>query len=71
MKSQDNYLLIKTLSLGGGGPDKRGPKSGLGPSKKETHEQKIPTKSRVTGPAYPHSMGDMAPGGGGGNSTTK
>ena len=50
----------------GGGPDESGPKSGPGPSKKETQKQKIPTKSGVTGSAYPHSMGGMAPGGGGG-----
>ena len=50
----------------GGGPDKSGPKSGPGPSKKETQKQKISTKSEVTGSAYPHSMGGMAPGGGGG-----
>ena len=55
----------------GGGPDESGPKSGLGPSKKETQKQKIPTKSGVTGSAYPHFMGGMAPGGGGRNSTTK
>ena len=49
----------------GGGPDERGPKSGQGPSKKETQKQKIPTKSGETGSAYPRSMGGMAPGGGG------
>ena len=41
----------------GGGPDERGPKSGQGPSKKETQKQKIPTKSGETGSAYPRSMG--------------
>ena len=50
----------------GGGPDEMGPKSGQGPSRKETKKQKIPTKSGETGSAYPHSMGGMAPGGGGG-----
>ena len=50
----------------GGGPGESGPKSGQGPSKKETQKQKIPTKSGETGSAYPHSMGGMAPGGGGG-----
>ena len=35
---------------------------GPGPSKKETQKQKIPTKSGVTGPAFLHSMGGMAPG---------
>ena len=49
----------------GGGPDERGPKSGRGPSKKETQKQKIPTKSGETGEADPRSMGGMAPGGGG------
>ena len=46
----------------GGGPDERGPKSGQGPSRKETQKQKIPTKSGETGSAYPHFMGGMAPG---------
>ena len=49
----------------GGRPDERGPKSGQGPSRKETQKQKIPTKSGETGSAYPRSMGSMAPGGGG------
>ena len=49
----------------GGGPDERGPKSGQGPSRKETQKQKIPTKSGETGSAYPHSTGGVAPGGGG------
>ena len=40
--------------------------SGLGLSKKETQKQKTPTKSGVTGSAYLHSMGGMAPGSGGG-----
>ena len=34
--------------------------------RKKPQKQKIPTKSGVTGTAYPHSMGGMAPGGGGG-----
>ena len=50
----------------GGGPDESGPKSGPGPSKKDAPKHKIPTKSGVTGSAYPHSMGGMAPGDGGG-----
>ena len=50
----------------GGGPDERGPKSGQGPSRKETQKQKIPTTSGETGSAYPHFMGGIAPGGGGG-----
>ena len=65
MKSQGNGHLIRDHSLEGG-PDESGPKSGQGPSKKETQKQKIPTKSGVTGSAYLHSMGGMAPGGGGG-----
>ena len=65
MKSQGKCHLIRGHSLEGG-PDESGPKSGLGPSKKETPKQKIPTKSGVTGSAYLHSMGGMAPGGGGG-----
>ena len=54
------------LYFRGGGPDERGPKSGQGPSRKETQKQKISTKSGETGPAYPHFMGGIAPGGGGG-----
>ena len=54
------------LFFRGGGPGESGPKSGQGPSKKETQKQEIPTKSGETGSAYPHSMGGMAPGGGGG-----
>ena len=65
MKSQGKCHLIWDHSLEGG-PDESGPKSGQGPSKKETPKQKIPTKSGVTGSAYLHSMGSMAPGGGGG-----
>ena len=48
------------------GPGEGGPKSGQGPSKKETQKQKIPTKSGETGSVYPGSMGGMAPRGGGG-----
>ena len=55
----------------GGGPDKSEPKSGLGPSKKEAQKQKIPTKSGVTGSAYPHSMGGHGSRGWGRNSTTR
>ena len=65
MKSQGKCHLIRDHSLEGG-PDESGPKSGQGPSKKETQKQKIPTKSGVTGSAYLHSMGGIAPGGGGG-----
>ena len=53
----------------GGGPGEGGPKSGQGPTKKETQKQKTPTNSGETGSAYPHSMGGMAPGGGGGSLT--
>ena len=52
------------LYFRGGGPGESGPKSGQGPSRKETPKQKIPTKSGETGSAYPHFMGGMAPGGG-------
>ena len=41
----------------GGGPDARAPRTGQGPSRKETQKQKIPTKSGETGSAYPHFMG--------------
>ena len=41
----------------GGGPDESGPKTGQGPSKKETQKHKIPTKSGVTGSVYSSSMG--------------
>ena len=58
-------LSYQGLYFRGGGPDERGPKSGQGPSKKETQKQKIPTKSGETGAADPRSMGGMAPGGGG------
>ena len=50
----------------GGGPDESGPKSGPGPSKKETQKQKIPTKSGMTGLGHQYPTGGMAPGGGGG-----
>ena len=50
----------------GGGPDESGPKSGPGPSKKETQKQKIPTKSGMTGLGHQYPMGGTAPGGGGG-----
>ena len=51
----------------GGGPDEERLRSDQRPSSKETQKQKIPTKSRETGTAYPHSTGGMAPGGGGGS----
>ena len=53
-------------SFRGGGPDESGPKSGPGPSKKETQKQKIPTKSGMTGLGHQYPIGGMAPGGGGG-----
>ena len=55
----------------GGGPDERGPKSGQGPSRKETQKQKIPTTSGETGSAYPHFIGGHSSRGWGRNSTTK
>ena len=71
MKSQSKCHLIRGLSLEGGGPGERGPVPGQGLSKQETQEQKAPTKSEMTGLAYLHSMGGMAPGGGGRNSTIR
>ena len=65
MRSQPKSHLIRGLSLEEG-PDERGPMSGQGLSKKETQKQKAPTKSGVTGSAYLHLMGGMAPGVGGG-----
>ena len=40
---------------------------GQGPSNQKTQKQKAPAKSGITGLAYLHSMGGMAPGGRGGN----
>ena len=65
MKSQSKHHLTRGLSLEGGAGE-GGPMSGLGLSKKETQKQKTPTKLGVTGSAYLHSMGGMAPGDGGG-----
>ena len=65
MRSQLRYHHIGGPFLEGG-PDEGGPMSGLGLPKKETQKQKKPTKSGVTGSAYLHSMGGMAPRGGGG-----
>ena len=48
----------------GEGPDESGPKSGPEPSKKETQKLIKLTKSGITGPAFLHFMGGMAPGGG-------
>ena len=47
-----------------GEPGERGPMPGQGLSKQETQKQKASTKSGMTGLAYLHSMGGMAPEGG-------
>ena len=65
MKPQDKHHPIRGLALEGG-PGEGGPKPGQGLSKQETQKQKAPTKSGITGLAYLHSMGGMAPGDGGG-----
>ena len=54
----------------GGESDDRRPIPSQGLPKQRVQEQRVATKSGMTGSAYPHSMGGMAPGGGG-NSTTK
>ena len=66
MKSQDNYPLIGTLSLGGGESDDRRPIPSQGLSKQRVQEQRVATKSGMTGLAHQHPMGGIAPGGGGG-----
>ena len=63
IKSQGKCHLIRDRSLEEGDQMKTDQSLGRGPSKKETQRQRIPTKSGVTGSAYPHSMGGMAPGG--------
>ena len=65
MKSQGKYPLIRGLSLEGGGPDDRGPMPSQGLSKQEIQDQRATTKSGMTGLGRLHSMGGMAPGGGG------
>ena len=50
----------------GGESDDRRPILSQGLSKQRIQEQRVATKSGMTGSAYPHSMGGMAPGGGGG-----
>ena len=64
MEPQGKYHPIRDHYLEGG-PGESGPKSGPGPSKKETQKQKTPTRTGITETAYLHSMGGMAPGGGG------
>ena len=49
----------------GGGPDDRGPMPSQGLSKQEIQDQGATTKSGMTGLGCLHSMGGMAPGGGG------
>ena len=65
MKSQDNYPLIRTLSLGGESDDRR-PIPSQGLSKQSVQEQKVATKSGMTGRVHQQSVGGTAPGGGGG-----
>ena len=65
MKSQDNYPLIRTLSLGGESDDRR-PIPSQGLSKQRVQEQKVATKSGMTGRVLQQSVGGTAPGGGGG-----
>ena len=65
MKSRDNYPLNRILSLGGESDDRR-PVPSQGPSKQRIQEQRIATKSGMTGLAHQHPMGGIAPGGGGG-----
>ena len=65
MKSQDNYPLIRTLSLGGESDDRKQiPSQGL--SKQRVQGQRETTKSGMTGLVHQHPMGGTAPGGGGG-----
>ena len=66
MKSQDNYPLIRTLSLRGGETDDGKPIPSQGLSKQRVQGQKIATKSGMTGLVHQHPMGGTAPGGGGG-----
>ena len=61
MKSQDNYPLIRTLSLGGESDDKR-PVPSQELSKQRVQEQRVATKSGMTGLARQHPMGGIAPG---------
>ena len=65
MKYQDNYPLIRTLSLGRESDDRR-PMHSQGLCKQRIQEQGIATKSGMTGLAHQHPMGGIAPGGGGG-----
>ena len=65
MKSQDNYPLIRTLSLGGESDDRR-PIPSQGLSKQRVQEQRVATKSGMTGLVHQHPMGGTAPGGRGG-----
>ena len=64
MKSQGKCHPTRDRTLEEG-DQMKGDQSLVGPSRKETQKQKIPTKSGETGAADPCSMGGMAPGGGG------
>ena len=63
MKSQDNYPLSRTLSLGGESDDRK-PIPSQGLSKQRVQGQKVATKSGMTGLVHQHPMGGTAPGGG-------
>ena len=65
MKSQDNYLLIRTLSLGGESDDRR-PIPSQGLSKQRVQEQRVATEPGMAGLAHQHPMGGIVPGGRGG-----
>ena len=70
MKSQDNYLLIRTLSSGGEA-DNRKPIPSQGLSKQRVQGQRGATKSEMTGLVHQHPMGGTAPRGRGRNSSAR
>ena len=63
MESQDNYPLVRTLSLGGKSDDRR-PIPSQGLSKQRVQEQRVATKSGMTGLVHQQPVGGTAPGGG-------
>ena len=65
MKSQDNYLFIRTLSLGGG-TQMIEVQYLVRDSLNKEFKNRVATKSGMTGLAHQHPMGGIAPGGGGG-----
>ena len=69
LQEWEGYEIPKQMSPYQGplfrvGAGERGPMPGQELSKQETQKQKAPTKSGMTGLAYLHSMGGMAPGAG-------